>query len=117
MITYYNTMGRVSLTNDYFAELVSEIAKNCYGVAGMAPGSRSDSLKSLILGKDFRDKGVKVYPQDGKLVIDLHIQVGYGLNISSIAQSISHRVRNEVETCTGLKVARVNVHVDGMIGD
>ena len=26
MITYYNTMGRVSLTNDYFAELVSEIA-------------------------------------------------------------------------------------------
>ena len=40
MITYYNTMGRVSLTNDYFAELVSEIAKNCYGVAGMAPGSR-----------------------------------------------------------------------------
>ena len=88
MIMYYNTMGRVSLTNDYFAELVSEIAKNCYGVAGMAPGSRSDSLKSLILGKDFREKGVKV-----------------------------HRVRNEVETCTGLKVARVNVHVDGMIGD
>lgn len=29
MITYYNTMGRVSLTNDYFAELVREIAKNC----------------------------------------------------------------------------------------
>ena len=117
MITYNNTLGRVSLTNDYFAELVSEIAKECYGVAGMAPRGTTDSLKSLILGKDFREKGVKVYPKDGRLVIDLHIQVGYGLNISTITQSISHRVRNEVETSTGLKVARINVHVDGIIGD
>ena len=117
MITYTNTKGRVSLTNEYFAELVSEIAKECYGVAGMAPRNTTDDLKSLILGKDFREMGVKVHPEDGKLVIDLHILVGYGLNIATIAQSISHRVRNEVETATGLKVAQVNVHVDGMIGD
>ena len=117
MIRIENHLGTIEISQEYFAYLIGNAASSCYGVAGMAPGSRSDSLKSLILGKDFREKGVKVYPQDGKLVIDLHIQVGYGLNISSIAQSISHRVRNEVETGTGLKVARVNVHVDGMIGD
>ena len=111
MITYYNPLGGVSLTNEYFAGLVGEAAQHCYGVAGMA----SYSIKSLILGKNRADKGVRVSQVDGKLAIELHIMVGYGLNISSIVQSISHRVRNEVETATGLKVARVDVCVDDVI--
>ena len=115
MITYYNPLGGVSLTNEYFACLVGEAAQHCYGVAGMASSSASDSIKSLILGKNRADKGVRVSQVDGKLAIELHIMVGYGLNISSIVQSISHRVRNEVETATGLKVARVDVCVDDVI--
>ena len=95
--------------------LVGEAAQHCYGVAGMASSSASDSIKSLILGKNRADKGVRVSQVDGKLAIELHIMVGYGLNISSIVQSISHRVRNEVETATGLKVARVDVCVDDVI--
>jgi len=56
MITYYNPLGGVSLTNEYFAGLVGEAAQHCYGVAGMASSSASDSIKSLILGKNRADK-------------------------------------------------------------
>ena len=38
-----------------------------------------------------------------------------GLNISTAARSISHRVKDEVEQATGLKVARVVVSVDDVI--
>ena len=38
-----------------------------------------------------------------------------GLNISTAARSISHRVKDEVEQATGLKVARVIVSVDDVI--
>jgi len=48
-------------------------------------------------------------------VIELHIAVSYGLNISTAAQSITHRVKDEVEHATGLKVARVVVSVDDII--
>ena len=41
--------------------------------------------------------------------------VSYGLNISTAARSISHRVKDEVEQATGLKVARVVVSVDDVI--
>ena len=41
MITYYNPLGGVSLTNEYFAGLVGEAAQHCYGVAGMASSSAS----------------------------------------------------------------------------
>ena len=49
--------------------------------------------------------------------IALHIKVGFGLNISTITQSITHRVKDEVELATGLKVARIDVYVDDVIAD
>ena len=51
----------------------------------------------------------------GRIVIELHIAVSYGLNISTAARSISHRVKDEVEQATGLKVARVVVSVDDVV--
>lgn len=115
MITTYLPLGSVRFSNDYFAALVGEAAKSCYGVAGMVTGSVEDSLKALVLGSDFPEKGVRVTGQDGRLFIELHIAVSYGVNVSTAAQSISHRVRDEVEAATGLKVARVTVAVDDII--
>ena len=62
-------------------------------------------------------KGVTVTQEAGKLVIALHIKVGFGLNISTITQSITHRVKDEVELATGLKIARIDVYVDDVIAD
>ena len=52
---------------------------------------------------------------NGKLVVDLHIAVTYGLNIATIVRSIVGRVRYVAEKATGLEVAKVNVFVDQMI--
>ena len=48
-------------------------------------------------------------------MVDLHIAVTYGLNISSIVKSIVGKVRYVTEQATGLQVAKVNVFVDEMI--
>lgn len=117
MITLKNPMGAVSMTEDYFAELVSEAARSCYGVAGMATANRADDLKSLVFGNDFPEKGVRVTQAGGHLTIELHIKVGYGLNIATIVQSITHKVKHEVENATGLKVERIEVSVDDIVAD
>ena len=96
-------------------ELVGEATKQCYGVAAMAPRDMTDAVKSMVYGSDYPEKGVRVTQQNGRLVIELHIAVSYGLNISTAARSISHRVKDEVEQATGLKVARVVVSVDDVI--
>jgi len=115
MITTYCPLGYLSFSGEYFSALVGEAAKNCFGVAGMATGSMTDSVKTLVKGSDFPEKGVRVTEQDGRLYIEMHIVVSYGVNISSASQSITHRVRDEVEAATGLKVARVTVCVDDII--
>ena len=69
---------------------------------------------SSILRRDSLDKGVKVTMIDGKLYIDLHIVVLYGININAIAQSIIHKVKYSVEEVTGLDVADITIYVDQM---
>jgi uncharacterized alkaline shock family protein YloU len=115
MITSHYPLGDVRFSSEYFSSLVGEAAKNCYGVAAMAPRSVTDTVKSIVRGTDFSEKGVSVTQEKGRLVIELHIAVSYGLNISTAAQSITHRVKDEVERATGLKVARVVVSVDDII--
>jgi len=115
MVTTYLPLGSVCFSVDYFSTLVGEAAKSCYGVAGMATGCMTDSVKSIVLGSDFPEKGVRVTEKDGRLFIEMHIIVSYGVNVSSAAQSITHRVRDEVEAATGLKVARVSVSVDDIL--
>ena len=114
MITYYTPTGSVSLTGDFFAELVGQAAKDCYGVADMSSGSAADSLKCMVMG-DAAEKGVRVTQKDNKLQIELHIKVGFGVNIATIVHSITHRVKHEVEDATGLSVARIDVSVDDIL--
>ena len=115
MINFYNTFGKVSMTGDYFAGLVSAAASSCYGVADMATSGASDTVKGMIFGSDFPDKGVRVTEDGGKLVIELHIKVTYGLNISAIVKSTTHKVKYVVEDATGLQVKKINVSVDDIV--
>ena len=108
-------LGDVSFSAEYFSTLVGEATKQCYGVAAMTPRDLTDVVKSVVRGNDYSEKGVRVTQEEGRLVIELHIAVSYGLNISTAARSISHRVKDEVEQATGLKVARVIVSVDDVI--
>ena len=107
MITSRFPLGDVSFTSGYFATLVGEAAKQCYGVAAMAPRDMTDAVRSMVHGSDYPEKGVRVTQEDGRLVIELHI--------ATAARSISPRVKDEVEQATGLKVARVVVSVDDVI--
>ena len=109
MITRVNPLGHISLTNDYFSGLVAEAAKNCYGIAAMGQSSAASTVREALRNGSLPEKGVTVSQQEGRLVITL--------NIASITQSITHRVKDEVEHATGLKVARIDVFVDDIIDE
>ena len=114
MIRLENHLGTIDISQEYFANLVGNTVTECFGVSGMANRSASQGLRSLITRKDAIDKGVRVRAVGKTLVIDLHIVVTYGVNISAIVKSIVNKVKYVVSEATGLEVARVNVYVDGM---
>lgn len=115
MIKIENHLGVIDISHEYFVNLVGSATVSCFGVAAM---SNADAKQGIIAkltkrGNDI-DKGIRVRVRNQKLVIDLHIIVAYGTNISAIVKSIMHKVQFTVQEKTGFAVARVNVFVDGM---
>lgn len=114
MIRIENHMGTIEISHDYFANLVGHAASECFGVSGMVISTASQGVRTALSRQDTTDKGVSVKTVDGKLSIDLHIIVTYGVNIAAIVKSIVNKVRYTVEEATGLEVSKVSVFVDGM---
>ena len=88
---------------------VSEVA----GVAGMS-GGFAGGISEVLSGKKNLSKGIKVEVTDKEAKIAVNIIVEYGVRIPDVAFEIQNRVKKAVETMTGLTVAGVNVHVQGV---
>ncbi len=112
MVKIATELGMVSLSAEYFAALVGSAASECYGVKGMASRGTIEGVRSLLFGGNFPEKGVRVSESSGKLNIELHIKVVYGVNIAAIVESIANKVKYAVEQSSGLAVRAVDVYVD-----
>lgn len=114
MVKIENHLGVIDISHDYFVNLVGTVVTNCFGVAGMSATGAKQGFFERFTRREPADKGIRVRLKNQKLVVDLHILVTYGTNISAVVKSILHKVRFTVEEKTGFAVARVNVFVDGI---
>lgn len=106
-------LGKIVWTEEAIATLAGATASECPGVVGMAARGVSDGLAEL-LGRESLSKGVDVVEQGGKAQITLNIVVGYGVKIPDVARQAGQMVREAVVRDTGVEVARVRVHVQGL---
>ncbi len=117
MVTIRNHVGQINISRQFFAQLIGGTLTNCFGVADTnACTPRQTVLASLpfLNRKKFIDKGVAVRSVMGKLQVDLHITVTYGLNIASVVHSIQHKIAYVIQEETDIEVESVNVFVDGI---
>ena len=116
MIRIENHLGVIEISKEYFSTLIGGAASSCFGVAGMAGSNTRQNIRAFFFKKhQYIDQGVTVKENGDGLVVDLHIVITYGLNISAIVRSIVNKVRYTIEEATGLEVKKVNVYVDAMI--
>ena len=115
MVQINSDNGTVFLTPEFFSDLVGQTATKCFGVSGMSDGNTWQSIRSLLSRKEYADKGVRVTIKDGKLNIELHIKISYGLNIEVIVKAITHNVKYVVEDVTGIPVGQIRVYVDEIL--
>lgn len=117
MIRVKNHVGEINISQEYFMSLVSNTVTNCFGVVQMNAGNAKQTLMAYLpFTKDDKKNpcGVTVRVGKDKLVVELHITVMYGVNVSAVVKSIMNKVRYTIEENTGIPVERVNVYVDGI---
>ena len=113
MIQLKNHNGDIRISEKVFATVVGTVVNNCFGVVGMAAAGARDGFVSLLKKENYY-RGVKVYPEEKGLVLELHIIVAYGVNLHAISHSISQEAKYAVEKKTGFRVKKVNICIDAM---
>ncbi|GFI61108.1 putative protein [Clostridiales bacterium] len=109
-----NQYGTVSIENEVIARIAGLTAIDCYGIVGMAAKNVKDGLVQL-LKRESLTKGIKLSVNEkDNIIIDMHIIVEYGTNISAIAENTISTVKYKVETVCGIDVEQVNVFVEGV---
>ena len=103
--------GTITYANEVLAIIAGVAANEIDGIAGMSvSGGLSD-----IIGKNRNvTKGVKVEIGGEEASVDLYVIVEYGQPIQKVSHEVQENVRKAVESMTGLHVARVDVHVQGL---
>ena len=59
-------------------------------------------------------RGVKIEVADGKVGVELAINMEYGYSIPEVTGTVQDKVKSAIETMTGLEVAEVNIRVAGV---
>lgn len=102
----------IKIADDVVATIAGKAASEVTGVYSMAGGFAGGI--SEVFGKKSYTKGIKVEATEKNLKIDVNIIVEYGARIPDVAYEIQNRVKKAIEGMTGLSVAEVNVHVQGV---
>ena len=117
MLKLENHLGTTTITTEYFAGLIGNEVSSCYGVVGISASTPMQGMLRRVSGRSTPAQGVKIKAIGDKLVVDIHIKVLYGINVSAIVKSIMNKVRYAVSQAVGLQVAKINVFVDDMAAE
>ncbi|MZL70273.1 Asp23/Gls24 family envelope stress response protein [Bittarella massiliensis (ex Durand et al. 2017)] len=117
MLKLENHLGTTTITTEYFAGLIGNVVSSCYGVVGISASTPMQGMLRRVSGRSTPAQGVKIKAIGDKLVVDIHIKVLYGINVSAIVKSIMNKVRYAVSQAVGLQVAKINVFVDDMTAE
>lgn len=104
--------GQVQIAGDVVAVIAGIAASEVDGVYKLA-GNLSNEIASR-LGRKNPAKGVKVNLIPGEVRVDLGIIVYYEYKIKKVSEQVQEKVKQAIETMTGLNVTKVNIRVAGV---
>jgi len=105
-------LGSVNISDDVISVVVGMTLSEIKGIC--PSGSNFGNIAEMFSGKRNMGKGVKVEVDGESVSMDLHIIVEYGIKIPDVAWEAQEKVKEAVESITGLKVDKINIHVEGV---
>lgn len=104
--------SEVKISDEVIAAIAAVAASQVQGVASMSGNIVGDL--GAILGRKQLTRGVRVTSGEKDVTLDLYLSVKYGARIPEVAYKVQESVKKSVESMTDLKVANVNIHIQGV---
>jgi len=105
--------GIIQIADDVVASIVGLAVTEVDGVSKLTGNITREIVAKL--GKNNLSKGVVVeYDEDQKAKIDVSVEVKFGYNIMDVSKEIQDRVKQTLQTMTGIETSVINVRVSGI---
>lgn len=112
MLAYETRLGKIDVSENYLSKIIGNAVTSCFGVVGMKASGSKQKIKGVVSKDSPINTGIKVSGNAEGAVVEIHIVVTYGMNISAIAASITEKVKYVVKEATAINVDKVIVKVD-----
>ncbi len=106
-VTRAQENGQITYANEVISTIVTVATLEVEGISGITGGGAISGI--ITRGKTPR--GVKVDVKGDRVSVDISVSVDYGIPIQKVGRNCQENVRKSIETMTGLKVERVDLHV------
>lgn len=108
-------LGDIQIADEVIAIIAGLAATEVEGVAKMY-GNITNELVSK-LGMKNLSKGVKVLVTPDDVKVDLSLELKYGYSVLDVSKKVQDKVKQAIETMTGLDVSEVRVRIAGVAID
>lgn len=105
-------LGDIQIADEVIAIIAALAATEVEGVAKMY-GNITNELVSK-LGMKNLSKGVKVLVTPEDVKVDLSLELKYGYSVIDVSGKVQEKVKQAIETMTGLTVSMVRVRIAGV---
>ncbi|MCP0886427.1 Asp23/Gls24 family envelope stress response protein [Ligilactobacillus sp. WILCCON 0076] len=110
-----SSLGEVRIAPEVIEVIIGIAANKVDGVYSMR-GSLANSFSELFRRQDRGSgKGVRLDQSEGELKVNVYAFLNYGVSVPKVALEIQEKVKQQVLFMTGLKLAAVDVHIQGVV--
>lgn len=100
--------GEIRVADHVVAVIAGVAVEDVADVAVHSGGLYQDLAKKISGGA----KGIGVWMQEDRVTIEMRVSVRYGAAIHQVCQLLQQKVKEAVESMTGLIVEAINVRVE-----
>ena len=105
------TKGNVTFNKNIILSVINLATKEIAGVSSLVANFGA-ALKRWFSNNYY--EGVKLSTLNGKLNVDVYINVYYGYNVSEISYRVQKNIKNSLASMVEVDIDKVNVHVLGV---
>jgi len=105
-------IGSVRISAEAIAVIAGTAALEAKGTL-VTPGIGRDLVARM--GRRNLSRGVKVELMEQTVIVNISLSVEFGVNIQEVCRNVQQKVKNAIETMTGLVATEVNVSVGNII--
>ena len=106
--------GEIQIADDVIAVVAGTAALEIDGVLPIAASIAPDNIAKMLMRNNFW-KGIVIEKTETGVCVEITLLIKLGFKINEVSVAVQNRIKDALETMTGLNVERVDVIVSGVV--